>query len=211
MNPVTFEIIQQGAEGIEEIYDFWMKEWNLILKKLANTEATPNMFREQSFFYVIRNHGKIAGIMSSAWQSSRDNLSKNEYYGAYPEGPAHLKSIGIYTFHKMGMIAVDVEQLPKGIRMVPTIIGCGIRFTNQLAECEGVVSFPRSDTSVYKSCVEWGFRTVKDSIVMYNVPVNFVLLIPKEMKEHCHPAVVKAVDFLWESRIERLVKNRVAA
>ncbi|MFZ4403011.1 MAG: hypothetical protein ACOYOK_02815 [Pseudobdellovibrionaceae bacterium] len=211
MNAVQLEIIQQNSAGIDEVYGFWIREWSRVLQSLVGKDATPEMFHEQSYFYVLKNKGEIVGVMSSSWQSNFDSqLGQDQYYAAFTQGPTEIKRLGINTFHKMGMIIADLKKIPRGLKLAPTIIGCGIRFTAQLPECQGVVSFPRKDTSVYRSCMQWGFRTIKEDLTMFNAPVCFVLLLPNEVTVHPEDQVQNMVDNLWFNREEKLIKNIAA-
>jgi hypothetical protein len=207
---ITCEIVEQGSDSIGEVYDFWMAEWNRVFQQLIHKDANSEIFFGQSYFYVIKVDGQIAGIMSSAWQDVRIDPIKDHYYAAWPEASAYLKSYGIKNFHKMGMIVARRELIPEGFKMAPTIIGCGIKFACSLPGCQGIVSFPRTDNAVWRSCDEWGFRTPKAGLSMYNAPVNFVLLAPNEMKKaHPNSAVDAMVNDLWKNRVEKL--KRVAA
>lgn len=199
---ISLEIYQQGCLNMGELYDFWMSKWNEAFQKMIGQTADPQLFTNQSYFYVIRSEGKIVGVMSSTWQILSDDLKFQEYYAAYPQGLDHLRLLGVQSFHKMGMICAEFDSLPKGFKLVPVLIGCGLKFTSQLSNCDGVVSFPRTDTSVYRSCRDWGGSTMKSGLTMYNRPVSFMFIQHFDVTKHPSTKVSETVNDLWLKRLE---------
>lgn len=184
---------------IDEVFQFWLKQWNQNFMHLVGKPADEKLFLQYDYYYVLRFAGKIGAIMSSAWQQCHPDLQQDSYYAAWPEAIAYLQQQNVKRFHKMGMIAADASLIPRGFKMTRVLIGCGMKFTQSFADdCAGVVSFPRPDTSVYRACVEWGARTVKGNLTMFNAPVNFILLLHSELQaQHPNPFVSNCVNELW--------------
>ena len=199
---ISFEVYERTSPGIEYVQDFWMREWDRVMKKLTGKEVNAQMFDEYDFHYVLRFNGKLGGIMSSAWQYKNQNFKKDSYYSALDNPAEYIDQTGFTNFHKMGMIAADLTVVPTDFRLTRVIIGCGMKYTKAyLQNCEGVVSFPRPDTSVYKACVDWRAYSLKTDLTMYNVPVNFIVLKHSDLKtRHNDIQINDTVEKLWKDR-----------
>lgn len=200
---IQFEVHTKSSSAIHEVKEFWMRQWSLIFKKLISQEADPRVFEEYDYHYVLRFNGQIGGIMSSSWQNINQDFNQDPYYQSLPNPSQTLNEVGMQNFHKMGMIAADTSIVPKGFKLTRVIIGCGMKFTkNELKSCEGVVSFPRPDTSVYTACVDWGAKTKQAGLVMYNAPVNFIVLRHSDLKaSHPNSVIDEQVNGLWSEYI----------
>ncbi len=199
---VRLEILENGFSDTAELRDFWLTEWNRVMKSLIGQDISEAAFDAQNYFYVLRSEEKIFGVMSSSWQTTSNELAKDHYYHAWPDSIQYLKEVGIKKFHRMGMIIAKKEYIPSEIKLSPTIIGCGLKFARSLPDCEGVVSFPRVDNIVYRSCVEWGLETIKSDLTMYNAPVNFILWNAKKPFYYPQPGLNSLVNALWNQRTE---------
>lgn len=204
MQKLQLEIIEQGQHN-QELKDFWLKKWNLAMKKLVGEEITDQPFYEQSYFYVIKHEYKIIGVMSSTWQNTHANLANEHYYSAYPQTVEFLARQKIQRFHRMGMIIADLRSFPKGLKFTPIIIGCGLNFVfTTLKKCEAVVSFPRTDTTVFRSCLEWGSESIKSELTLYGCPVNLVHVDRETFKLHANENIRDTVTELLKNAIVKL-------
>lgn len=199
---IQFEVHDRTSPQFSEVKEFWLAEWDKVFKKLIGQEAKESQFNEYDFHYVLRFDGQIGGIMSSAWQDINQNFKQDPYYSALDTTYELLRFQNYKKFHKMGMIAADLDKVPKNFKLTRVIIGCGMKYTkNYLPDCDGVVSFPRPDTSVYKACVEWGARPLKEGLTMFNVPVNFIMLKHSELNSHhADPHIDAIVNELWQQK-----------
>ncbi len=197
-----FEVHDRHSPLISEVKNFWLREWDKVFRKLIGKEVQDHQFHEYDYHYVLRFNGKIGGIMSSAWQNIHQDFTQDPYYSSLDQVCNLLKSENYKKFHKMGMIAADLSKVPEDFKLTRIIIGCGMKYAQDyLPGCDGVVSFPRPDTSVYKACVEWGARPLKEGLTMHNVPVNFIILKHSELKkQHADPYINAATQELWKEK-----------
>lgn len=201
MKDLCFEVHHLDSPGINEVQTFWLRKWNENFQKLIGKSAEPALFKKCDTYYVLRFNGEIGAIMSSARQTWSESLHKDPYYSAWPEAVESLKAKSITNFHRMGMIAAETSLIPKGFKMTRVLIGCGLKynFANN-PEAQAAVSFPRPDTSVYQACLDWGASAVKQNLMMYNAPVNFVVLEKFNLRTyHQHLETNRYTQDLWEA------------
>lgn len=196
---ISFEVYHQNDAGIDEVQEFWLEKWNQNFQKLIGKSADPALFQNSDTYYILRFNGQIGAIMSSKRQLLGPDLKTDSYYQAWPNAIDHLQGKGVKEFHRMGMIAAETDLIPKGFKMTRILIGCGLKynFANN-PENQATVSFPRPDTSVYQACVDWGALPVQKDLVMFNAPVNFVVLEKFNLRTyHMNPEVDRQTQDLW--------------
>ncbi len=200
---IRFEIHSQKSAGLPEVFRFWKTRWDLAMEKLVGHPIDPGVFEEADYYYILRFNGVIGAVMSSKWQQVGLSLYQDSYYQAWPQAIDYLASQGVRQFHRMGMIVIDPEQIPKGFKITRVLIGCGLKFIHHLGSSEGAVSFPRMGTSVSQACAEWGAELIKSHLTMYNVSVNFAFLRKRDgILSHPVQPIDQQVGSLWESRWE---------
>lgn len=198
---ISFEVYHLDDIGIDEVQEFWLEKWNQNFQKLIGKSADPSLFQKCDTYYVLRFNDQIGAIMSSKRQIWSPELKADSYYQAWPDSLDYLKNKGIKDFHRMGMIAAEPNLIPKGFKMTRVLIGCGLKynFANN-PENQATVSFPRPDTSVYQACVDWGALPVQTDLMMFNAPVNFVVLEKFNLRTYHMSAQVNLdTQQLWSS------------
>lgn len=201
-------ILAENDELYNRIFKFWRTEWKRVF-----ADIDPNFildecdFSRQSKICAILAGDEIVGIQTLGVHQISDFLTQSYFRPYTIEFYQNLIQHKVRNFQTMQYFLVNEHWSARATGHNFAAIVLGLSFYQQKAEgYDATITLARKDVPATSTANKFNMIQVGSNIQMHNVPVGQLLCL--EPENFPRPEVTKAIETLWNKRMDYVLKNK---